>query len=104
MPAPEKSVKKLLIFLTAVLGIKAGFYHAGLSAEERSAIQNDFMKSKLQVIVATNAFGMGVDKPDIRLVCHYQIPGSVEAYYQETGRAGRDGKDAKCVLFMTQRL
>ncbi len=95
----RKKCEEITHFLTAVLGIKAGFYHAGLSAEERSAIQNDFMKSKLQVIVATNAFGMGVDKPDIRLVCHYQIPGSVEAYYQETGRAGRDGKDAKCVLF-----
>lgn len=80
-------------------GLKAEAYHAGLASEERHAIQDRFIKDETPVITATIAFGMGVDKPDIRLVAHYTLPASIEGYYQETGRAGRDGLEARCVLF-----
>ena len=73
-------------------------YHAGLSDMERTDVQNQFMQSDCPVIVATNAFGMGIDRPDIRRVIHYDTPGSLEAYYQEAGRAGRDAKPADCIL------
>ena len=90
-------------------GVAAGHYHAGRTALARERAQHAFEAGRTRVLVATNAFGMGIDLPDIRLIAHFQTPGSVEAYYQEAGRAGRDGAPARCVLFfgpsdlMTQR-
>ncbi len=82
---------------------KVVVYHAGLDRERRAAVQRAFMGGDAQVVVATNAFGMGVDKADVRTVCHETVPQSIEAYYQEAGRAGRDGRPARCLLFAEGR-
>src|SRR5690606_10833705 len=83
----------------AKIKINAVAYHAGLKAKDREQIQNAFMAGEVDVVVATTAFGMGIDKDNVRCVCHYNIPGSLDAYYQEIGRAGRDGKAARALLF-----
>ncbi|HEU5061320.1 MAG TPA: RecQ family ATP-dependent DNA helicase, partial [Kofleriaceae bacterium] len=80
-------------------GFAAAYYHAGRTADMRERVQRAFEAGKIRVLVATNAFGMGVDYPDVRLIVHFQAPGSVAAYYQEAGRAGRDGEPAHCVMF-----
>ncbi len=82
-------------------GLNAQYYHAGLPTGERSRIQADFLDNRINLLVATVAFGMGVDKPDIRLIIHHGMPSSLEAYYQEAGRAGRDGRPSTCVLLFT---
>ena len=100
--ATKKNVDSVYALLLQY-GIAAGRYHAGLSLEERKKNQDDFTYDRIRVMVATNAFGMGIDKSNVRYVLHYNMPQSLEYYYQEAGRAGRDGEEAECVLFFSKQ-
>ena len=98
--ATRRNVEDWRQFL-AGRGLATGGYHGGLADRERDRVQDDFLAGRAAVIAATNAFGMGVDKADIRFVVHADVPGSVEAYSQEAGRAGRDGRPARCTLLFS---
>lgn len=101
--ATRKRCEALVDWISQTLKIPVGAYHAGLQQDQRRVIQERFMSNELPLIVATNAFGMGIDKPDLRYVLHYNMPGSLEAYYQEAGRAGRDGKDSLAVMLYSMQ-
>lgn len=98
--ATRKNVDNIYELLKSK-GISVGKYHAGMNAEERKKMQDDFVFDYTSIVVATNAFGMGIDKSNVRFVIHYNMPQSMENYYQEAGRAGRDGLDAKCILLFS---
>lgn len=99
--ATRKRCEEIASWLPEKTRRPIGAYHAGLEPMQRQRIQDDFMSGKLSAIVATNAFGMGIDKSDIRYVIHYNMPGTLEAYYQEAGRAGRDAKDSDCLMLFS---
>ncbi len=99
----RRDAEEIAEFVRTVCGLEAVHYHAGLESEIRTRVQEDFISGELPIVVATNAFGMGIDRPDVRLVAHYSIPGTLEAYYQEAGRAGRDGEAAQAVLLYSPK-
>jgi len=95
----RKRTEEVAEVIASETGRSSVVYHAGLLPDQRRIAQEAFMNGRVEIVVATNAFGMGIDKPDVRFVVHYNLPGTLEAYYQEAGRAGRDGEQSKCVLF-----
>ena len=90
-------------FVREVARVEVAHYHGALDAETRTRVQDAFMAGDLPIVVATNAFGMGIDRPDVRFVLHYAVPGTLEAYYQEAGRAGRDGLPARAILLYSPK-
>lgn len=101
--ASVKDAEDVYNYLRTNSKLRFACYHARLDKQVRSKAQDDFLQNKVDVLIATNAFGMGVNKPDIRFVAHYSVPGTIEAYYQETGRAGRDGKTSFCLLLYMEQ-
>ncbi len=95
----RKETEEIAQYVSEVLKRPCPAYHAGVNGNKRTSIQEDFMQRRVNVVAATNAFGMGIDRADLRFVVHFNLPGTLEAYYQEAGRAGRDGEPAQCVLF-----